>query len=272
METGSYLLQKINTSVWYLRPEILQVLNGVLNTKFNDGLKVTNLIEGPIKKSANSSIERGVMIIPIHGIMLNRVGGMDALCGSYGYNMLKESLQAANDNSDISKVVLEWDTPGGMSCGCEEMMKEVRLLAERKEVISLCVGQMCSAGYYIGSAANAVYASDPMCQIGSIGCTMTHCDESGKDAQDGLVFTTFYAGKYKNLGNPHSSLTDEAKIEIQDIVDNGYNNFLNAVAVNRNLTVDTLKSLAEGKVYIANKAPSELLDGIKTLDEILMED
>lgn len=273
METGkSFLLQKINTSIWFVRPEILQVLQGVLNTKFNEGLKIGSFLDVAPKAAIEGSekITDGKMVIPISGVMLNKAGGLDALCGVYGYNMLKGSLQAAWDNDDVNHVILDWDSPGGMSCGCSEMANEVRTLATKKRVTSICTGQMCSAAYYIGSAADEIYASDPMCIIGSIGCYMLHCDQSSKDAQDGLKFTYVKAGKYKTLGNEHEPLDDGSKSILQDMVNNAYDMFLSDVATNRNTSVDAIKNLAEGKIYDANKAPKALFDGIKTLDELLM--
>jgi len=56
---------------------------------------------------------------------------------------------------------------------------------------------------------------------------------------------------------------------LQELVNTCYEGFINDVAINRNLSVDAVRAVAEGKWYDAVKAPKEILDGFATLNEIL---
>lgn len=269
MATGSFLLQKLSASAWYLTPDIFQIAQNVLSSKYINGAKILNLHENTAKVESSSYQKDSKMIIPISGVMLDEVGGLDMLCGAYGYNILQEDLQKAYEDDSINHVILKWNSPGGMAVGCERMSNEVRQLATKKRVTSLVMGQMCSAAYYIGSAADEIYASDPLSMVGSIGTYLLHCDQSVKDANEGLKFTFISAGKYKTNGNGHEPLTADSLSMFQELVDNCYSLFLNAVSTNRKLDIEQVKQLAEGKAFTANKAPSGLIDGIATLDEIL---
>ena len=63
-----------------------------------------------------------------------------------------------------------------------------------------------SAAYALASAANRVFLSRTG-GVGSIGVIALHADQSGKDAQDGVRYTTVFAGARKNDLNPHAPLT-----------------------------------------------------------------
>ena len=45
MVTGSHLLERLSTSVWYVRPEFLQTMQNILELKFVDNLKVDQIKE-----------------------------------------------------------------------------------------------------------------------------------------------------------------------------------------------------------------------------------
>ena len=76
----------------------------------------------------------------------------------------------------------------------------LQALSAAKPTVSYSDGLMCSALYWIGSAAPKVYVSGPMVQVGSIGVRMDTADTSGKDAKEGVARKTYTFGKYKARG------------------------------------------------------------------------
>ena len=62
----------------------------------------------------------------------------------------------------------------------------------------------------------------------------------------------------------------KSKEEKQKEIIKAYENFLNVVAKDRNLTIKTLKKYADGKIYIANQVKGILVDKISTLVDTKM--
>lgn len=277
MVTGSHLLERLSTSVWYVRPEFLQTMQNILELKFVDNLKVDQIKELLRVDEKNEELQANTpynvvgrkMIIDIKGTLVNEASWLDACCGFVGMDKISTLLSAAEDDPKIDHVILRWSSPGGTAIGCEALSNQVYALRNKKRVTSLAAEQMCSAAYFIGSAADEVYAEDPVSHIGSIGSLLLHVDQSKMDSDRGLKFTYISAGKYKTLGNPHEPLNPEAYSELQNSINYCYEVFLKAVQRNRGISAEEAASMAEGRVYNAGQAPKIMLDGITSLNDIL---
>jgi ClpP class serine protease len=109
---------------------------------------------------------------------------------------------------------------------------------------------MCSAAYWIASQSDAIFAT-PSARVGSIGVLLPMLDESEAFKQAGLKVELFAAGKYKSVGVPGVSLTDEQRAWLQADVDEIYADFKAAVlARGRRIYPDAM----EGQCFSGRKA------------------
>jgi hypothetical protein len=130
---------------------------------------------------------------------------------------------------------------------------------------------MCSAAYEIGSAADLVFISSEMTMVGSIGAIAQHTDVSRQNEQLGIKKTEIFAGRYKNATSPNAPLSEDGITVYQDMVDHGYTAFVNDVARNRGVSVNTvIRDMADAKVFHGSQAiEAGLVDGVSTLSEII---
>jgi signal peptide peptidase SppA len=135
----------------------------------------------------------------------------------------------------------------------------------KKPIMAYADGQMTSAAYLIGSAADKVYASKTA-RVGSIGVIMAHYDYSKAQEMRGVKKTYLYSGKYKAMGHDSEPLSDEAKAYLQGHLDDYYTMFVDMVAQQRGVDSKTvLEKMADGKIFIGKKAIEPgLIDGIST--------
>ena len=79
---------------------------------------------------------------------------------------------------------------------------------------------------------------------------------------------TITAGKNKNMLNIDQPLTPEQRAIMQSVADECYDQFTQIVAEGRNLPIETVKSLADGRVYTANQAlNNKLIDDILSYED-----
>lgn len=270
MVTGSYLLQRLSSFVWCVRPEFLVNIQNVLNSKFLEGFDFKMLKENDERFSDYLSYEivGNKLVVNLDGVLMTKASWLDSFCGFISMQKVSSLLREAGADDRIDHIILVWDSPGGSAVGCEELSDLIYSLRRTKRITSLCAGEMCSAAYFIGSAADEVFASSKVVPIGSIGSYLLHVDQSQADKDIGLKYTYIAAGEYKTLGNPHEALDQKAYKFLQDQANYCYDVFLDHVARNRNLNKKDI-FFAEGRVYDAGQAPKEMLDGFKTLEEIL---
>jgi protease-4 len=78
------------------------------------------------------------------------------------------------------------------------------------------------------------------------------------------------SGELKDLGSPVRDLTDEERRVLQDLVDDVYGQFVDAVSANRGMDRDSVAALADGRVISgARAADLGLVDRTATLGEAL---
>lgn len=279
MVTGkSLLLNKLSTTSWMVRPEFLVTMQNILQLKFVDNLNLKELFgveidpEAVASKYADIPINRSgsKLLIEIEGTLIPKGSWMDTFCGFVGMQQLSSILKDAKEDSYIDHVILSWDCPGGSAQGTPELAKTVKELSNSKRVTSLVTGNMCSAAYFIGSAADEIYSTSLINDVGSIGVVALHVDQSEYDKSKGLKYTYLSAGKYKTMGNPHESLNPESFGELMSGINYSYEIFKKAVQEYRGFTDEEIEQVAEGRVFAAGQAiQNKLIDGVASLEEIL---
>ncbi len=81
---------------------------------------------------------------------------------------LVQVLEAAGQDDQIAAVVLEIDSPGGLTTSSEKAFYSLLRLRERKPLIVVVDGIAASGGYYMAAAANRIYAA-PSSFLGNVG-------------------------------------------------------------------------------------------------------
>ena len=157
------------------------------------------------------SIEDGVGVISIEGPIIRKPDLFArVIFGATSSDEIGSALREAAGREDTKAVFLDIDSPGGTVAGTPELAAAVASLNGKKPVYAFSSGLMCSAAYWIASQARAVYAT-PSAQVGSIGVVQAVIDDSAALASEGIKVEVFAVGKYKAIGAPGTSLTDDQR-------------------------------------------------------------
>jgi len=257
-----------NTPLLIDQPK-LEVILDVLGPKL-EGAKLAR-IDGETASRRSFSMAGNIAVIPVIGTTVRRSNGADAMSGMVSYQSLQAQLYAALADPAVEGILLEVDSGGGEASGCFELVEHIYAARQQKPVWAIANDYAASAGYAIASAAERLYANAFMGLVGSIGVVITHLDRSIKNEKEGLVYTFITAGENKAEGNPHETLSDNARSFMQQRVRQTYGIFVDAVARNRHLKPQDIMD-TEASIYSAEDALKiGLIDAIGNFDQVLSD-
>ena len=178
----------------------------------------------------------------------------------YSANLV-EVLKKARKDKDIKAVVFRVNSPGGSALASDVIWREVELLRKEKPVIVSMGSYAASGGYYISSSADAIVA-DKLTLTGSIGVfgMMLEGEDMLKNRL-GITTDVVKTGSSADFGTNVMGIgvrkfTDaERKVFIRS-VDKVYDTFTSRVSVGRNLPMDKVLDLAQGRVWSGTRAVS----------------
>ncbi|NVJ99391.1 MAG: signal peptide peptidase SppA [Alphaproteobacteria bacterium] len=163
-------------------------------------------------------------------------------------------IRNARNNPDTAAIVLRVDSPGG-SAFASELIRQELVAAQTQgiKVIASMGPVAASGGYWISATADEIWA-EPATITGSIGIFGVIPTFENTLAKVGIhsdgVGTTPLAGAF-NTSRP---LSDTTKDIIQQSIEAGYDQFLQLVAEGRNMTVEDVDKVAQGRVWVGTKA------------------
>ena len=187
--------------------------------------------------------------------------------GIVGSTMVKEINDLADDD-DVAGLVLRVNSPGGSAFASEQIWEALEYFKSKDKPFYVSMGDYAaSGGYYISCGADSIFA-DRTTITGSIGVFGMIPDFSGllKDKL-GVNFSTVETNE-NALGISISEPMTPAQYQaMQQNVENTYALFTSRVATGRNLELDFVKGIAEGRVWIGSDAIQlGLVDALGSLD------
>lgn len=194
-------------------------------------------------------------------------GEIDNGTGMYNEGIHSEEvitdLRELREDDAVKAVVLRVNSPGGSAYGSEQIWKEVSLLKERKPVVVSMGDYAASGGYYIACAADWIVA-EPTTLTGSIGIFGMFPDISDLlNNKLGLHTDGVKTNRLADLGSINRPFNEEEKSLIQGMVNNGYELFTRRCADGRQMPIEELEKIAEGRVWTG-----EMAKGLNLVDEL----
>ena len=176
----------------------------------------------------------------------------------YSANLV-EVLKKARKDKDIKSVVLRVNSPGGSALASDVIWRELELLRKEKPVIVSMGSYAASGGYYISSGADAIIA-DKMTLTGSIGVFGLLLE--GEDMLKknlGITTDVVKTGRSADLGSNIfgvgvRKITDLERKTLLRSVDKVYETFTSRVSNGRNLPMEKVLDIAQGRVWSGARA------------------
>ncbi len=199
----------------------------------------------------------GIAHIPIRGPLGAGLSKFEKGAGATDVADIAADLDAAEDDPNVAGILLDMDSPGGMVSGIPELAD--RILAVDKPLYAFTCGLMCSAAYWLASAADMVLATKSA-EIGAIGVYVPMLDSSARMQALGYKVEVITSGKYKGIGVPGTALTDAHREFMQARVEEIAGMFYDHVGAMR---PDLDREDMQGQTYKGQKAAARgLIDQV----------
>jgi protease-4 len=191
-----------------------------------------------------------VAILYANGDIVDGEGTDDKI---YGYTFARSVREVADDD-DIKAVVVRVNSPGGSALASDISWREMELLKAKKPVIVSMGSYAASGGYYISAPADAIVA-DRLTLTGSIG-VFGMIPNFGKalEKNAGITFDEVSTNKHAGMGRGFRAMSSTEYKAIMQGVDRVYERFTSLVAEGRNLTIEKVLEIAEGRVWSGAQA------------------
>ena len=224
-----------------------------------------------IRATQFKNVSGEVAVVPLHGFMEHHPTLWTALGLEPSTEIFSRWMDDLVNNDAVGAIVISVDSPGGTVMGLQTAAEKLFALRDQKKPIVAVVNDlMASAAYFLASAAKEIVA-DPDALTGSIGTIAVHLDWSKYLEEAGITPTIIKAAPFKDEGSPLKPLSEEAKENIQEMINAYYNIFVAAVARHRGVTSSVVKSdFGGGRVLMAPAAKAAgMIDRIGTLEAVV---
>lgn len=226
-----------------------EVLNTLMIASNRSSIKDLNFIDlKKYIKSAKPNIitdKNKIAVIYANGEIVGGEGS-ETIIGS---ERISRAIRQARLDDQVKAIVLRVNSPGGSALASDVMWREIVLAKKEKPVIVSMGDVAASGGYYIACAADVIVA-EPTTITGSIGVFgILFNAQKFFNNKLGITFDQVKTGKYADLGDYTRALSESERFIIQNEVNRIYEDFTQKVALGRNMPIEKVKSIAEGRVW-----------------------
>jgi len=171
-----------------------------------------------------------------------------------GADSVTSELRRIGEIETIKAVVLRINSPGGSIGAVQEIYEEVNRLKEKGKKVVVSMGDVGASGaYYIACAADKIVANAGTV-TGSIGVLMSLGNMEELFRKIGIRVEVIKRGKHKDIGSLSREMTPEERKLLQGLIDDAYDQFLQAVIEGRNLKKGEAEKIAQGQVFTGRQA------------------
>ena len=200
-------------------------------------------------------------------------GTIEDANSTYNQSWLLSTISRLKNDSNNVAIAMYINSPGGGVYQADEVYFALKDYKSTGKKLYVYMGPLAaSGGYYISCPADKIYANRNTL-TGSIGVIAGQLIDATELLDNiGITIEAIHSGRNKLMGNFYSEITYEQEEIMQSISDECYEQFVSIVANERNLDVDYVKNLADGRVYTASQAlKNSLIDGIRDWDNMISE-
>lgn len=168
---------------------------------------------------------------------------------------ISTKIKKMSEKKNVKAILIDINSPGGTVAAVQDIYSAIiRAKKKTKKPFVARMGDVAaSGGYYIAAACDKII-SHPGSITGSIGVIMSAGNYEGLMKKIGFKTEVIKSGKFKDIGSGSRQMTQEEKDILQSMIDDSYSQFLEAISKGRNMPLEVLKPLADGRVYTGRQA------------------
>lgn len=172
----------------------------------------------------------------------------------YTSDYIVRQFKKFGEDHSIKGIIFRIDSPGGGVAASQEIYEAARRVRDSgKPVVASVASVAASGGYYAACGADTIIAN-PGSTTGSIGVIAQFVTIEKLLRKIGVEYETIKSGRFKDTGSPHREMTPEDKKYLQGWIQDAYEQFLQVVARERDMTLPQVKKLADGRVFTGRQA------------------
>ena len=218
-----------------------------------------------LKPAQNSSKQR-IAVMYAEGEIVPEAADQTYSMTSFITEKMAKELIRLKEDEEVKAVVIRVNAPGGSAYGSDHIWKQVKALKAEKPVVVSMGNVAASGGYYISCAANQIVA-EPNTLTGSIGVFGMFPNMTGLFEKLDVTSDVVKTHTFTDLGNIARPMTVEEKALVQGTVERNYRTFLSRCADGRNMSVEAIDAIGQGRVWTGEQALANgLVDRLGDLD------
>ncbi|MDR1758803.1 MAG: signal peptide peptidase SppA [Bacteroidales bacterium] len=172
-----------------------------------------------------------------------------------GGNSLCKTIREVYENEKVKAIVLRVNSPGGSAFAAEQIWREIENAKDAGKIVVVSMGDYAaSGGYYIACNAHAIVAQ-PTTITGSIG-VFGIIPNLQNTLKNKLGITVDVVKTHEHADNMSVfrplDKTEQKVIQVQ--IEDIYDTFLQRVAAGRDMTLQQIDSIAQGRVWCGQDA------------------
>ena len=215
-----------------------------------------SLVIALLTKEASVQFGDKVAVVEVEGIITDPTS-------------VNDELRYYGERDDVKAVIIRINSPGGGVGPSQEIYSEIKRLRETKKVVASMGAVAASGGYYIAAAADKIVAN-PGTITGSIGVIIEFVNVEDLLKKIGLKGYTIKSGRFKDIGSPIKEMEPEEKELLQEVVNDVYGQFVEAVSSGRNIPREEVEKIADGRILSGAQAKKAgLVDSLGTLQDAI---
>ena len=179
-------------------------------------------------------------------------------------------ISEVRNDSTVKAAVLRVNSPGGSVMAAEKIKSEIELLQQKMPVVASYGNYAASGGYWISAGCDKIFANATTL-TGSIG-VFSMIPDFSKVTENKLHvnITPVNSNRHSDMYGLMRPLTEKETAYMQASVENIYNKFTGLVAEGRDMPVNRVDEIAQGRVWSGADALNiNLVDQIGTIEDAI---
>lgn len=196
-----------------------------------------------------------IAVLHIDGPLVGDKSGTNVLTGKpfTGAASIEAAAKQIAEDKEVRAVIVRINSPGGSVFASDEIHRALTLLQRSGLPLVYSFGDAAaSGGYYVAALQAPIFAA-PSTVTGSIGIY------TGTFSVDQLLSKAGVSRHDESVGGPSRLYSghawNDAEIEwMRDSIQHGYDRFRKLVAAGRNMSLEDVETVAQGRIWSGSKA------------------
>ena len=193
-------------------------------------------------------------VLHVQGTIVDGNSSGDAFGGtSSGDKDIVAHLEQLRDDDEIAAIVMRVNSPGGSAMASDLIWQAVVEADAIKPVVISMGRSAASGGYYISAPARRIFAQ-PATLTGSIGIFAGKMSLAGLYEKIGVSTWSANRGELAGIYDPQRPFSDLEQEKLQEVLREFYDTFIDKVAQGRDLSIEEVDGLGQGRVWTGAQA------------------